>query len=146
MLSLEIITPEKNVYTGTAQEVILPTQDGILGIRTGHQPLIAPLRAGEVIVRNQNQEDQYLAVAGGFVEVLPESIHILADSAVHSEELDEQAITEAIARAEQLKLESQDDYHLTEASALLEMNLARLKVFQRKRRHGSKPTSPPSSN
>lgn len=144
MLKIEIITPERLVHTTEGEEVIVPTVNGMIGIRTGHVALIAPLKPGEIIVKNGSLEQDFLAVAGGFVEVNNNVVRILADSAEHAHEIDELAITEAIERAKQAKADTADRVEHAEATALIELNLARLKVAGRKKSHGSHPKTPES--
>lgn len=146
MLKVEILTPERQVHSSQGEEIIVPTLQGVIGIRQGHLPLIAPLKAGVVIVKKEGGEPEFLAVAGGFVEVLPDGVRILADSAERAEEIDEKSIREAMRRAEQAKVEAADQKEFSEALALIEHNLARLKVVQRKRSHGSHSSLPSDRN
>ena len=133
MISVEVVTPERVVHTTQGAEVLLPTINGTLGIRSGHLPLIAPLKAGQVVVKQENGEEEVYAVAGGFVEVLPNAVRIMADSAERAEELDELVVKDAIDRAERAKLEATEKHEFADAAAGLEANLARLKAVQRKK-------------
>ncbi len=135
MIRVEVITPERIVYEGEGQLVIIPTTNGILGVGAGHIPLLAPLKAGEVIIRKP-KGDEFMAVAGGFVEISGTLIRILADSAEHAEEINEAAVKQAIAEAERAKENAKNDVQFTQASALIEHNLARLKVAQRRHSRG----------
>ena len=138
MMKVEVLTPERQVLSSHGTEVVIPTADGILGVRTGHIPLIAPLKAGEIVIMHEKGEmPDYLAVAGGFVEILPDAVRIMADSADHVDDLDEDAINEAVARAEKAKAVAEDETQVADAVALIEMNLARLKTLKRRRAHGS---------
>ena len=139
MVRVEVITPERVAYEGEGTLITIPTSDGVLGVGGGHIPLLASLKAGEVIVRKASG-DEHLAVAGGFVEILPDIVRIMADSAEHAHELDELAIKEAIASAQRAKEEASGKVQFIQANALIEHNLARLKVAQRKRSHGGRPT------
>ena len=136
MVRVEVITPERIAYEGEGILVTVPTTDGLLGIGAGHVPLLASLKAGEVIVRRPGGEDEFLAVAGGFVEILPTVVRVLADSAEHAHELNEAVIKEAIAAAEHAKKEAVNQIQFAEASVLIENNLVRLRVAQRKHSHG----------
>lgn len=136
MLKIEIVTPERLVRTAEGDEVLLPTVEGQIGIRTGHIPLIVPLQAGEIIVKQDSGNREFFAVAGGFVEVIDNTVRILADSAEHSDELDELIVMEAVERARKLKEEATESVQFADASAQLEANLARLKVVGRKKAHG----------
>lgn len=142
-MQVQVLTPERSVNHTEAEEVIIPTKDGILGVRTGHLPLIAPLISGELVLKKTGQADQHLAVSGGFVEVLPHEIRVLADVAEHSHELDVAEVKAAIARAQDLvKTHPLGSRELDSANAMLQHNLVRLRVAER-RRH-SHPHTPPS--
>ena len=78
-MRLEIITPEKELFTGDAKSVSLPGVDGSLGILNNHAPLITVLRAGEVIVKGENGEENTFEVTGGVVEVNKNVVLILAE-------------------------------------------------------------------
>jgi len=132
MLKVEIVTPERLVHTTSGEEVLLPGIDGQLGIRKGHMPLIVLLKAGEVVVKRDGTEELY-AVNGGFVEILGNVVRVLADSAEREDELDEFLIHQAVERAKQAKLEAAEKTEFDTAAAALEANLARLKVFQRRK-------------
>lgn len=140
MIRIEVLTPERLVGETEGAEVLVPTVNGIVGIRTGHLPLIAPLKPGEVLVKDADGNDlEHYAVSGGFLEVSENTVRILADTAERADELDELKIQENIARAEQRKADAKDSHELAEATALLEQNFSRLKVAQRKKHHHNHP-------
>jgi F-type H+-transporting ATPase subunit epsilon len=136
MLKVEIITPERIVHQTEGEGVIVPTIEGQIGVRSGHLPLIAILQTGEIIVKKPHGRNEFYAVAGGFVEVLPNMIRVMADSADRADELDEMAVHQAIERARKAKEEAEDDVKMADATALLELNIARQKAIQRKKAHG----------
>jgi len=131
MITVEIITPERLVHTSTGSEVILPTVEGEIGVRTGHIPLIAILKAGAIVVKKTEGAEDVYAVAGGFVEIINNTVHVMADSAERAEELNEDRIKEAIERAKEMKVEKPISRH-DFAIAAPEANVARLKAIQRK--------------
>jgi F-type H+-transporting ATPase subunit epsilon len=104
-MHLDLVSQDRMVYTGEVNEIIAPGVDGQMGILPRHAPLITVLNPGEVIVRQNGQEDQYFAVSGGWMEVLPTNVTILARTAEHSAEIDIQRAEEARKRAEQLLAE-----------------------------------------
>jgi F-type H+-transporting ATPase subunit epsilon len=106
VFQLEIVTPEKQVVSDTAEEVQIPGKKGYLGVLAGHAPLITELSVGEIIYRKQGQSN-YLSVAWGFAEVLPAKVTILAEAAERPEEIDVDRAREARKRAEE-RLKSQD--------------------------------------
>ena len=135
MLTVEVISIEKLIRRTEGVEVLLPGIDGQLGIRTGHIPLITPLKAGEVIVKKENGTEEVFAVFGGFVEIIENNIHLMVDSAELAEELDEQAVQEAIERANEQRTTAQDERQLDEALIMLNANIARLKAIRRHTRN-----------
>jgi F-type H+-transporting ATPase subunit epsilon len=97
---LEIVTPEKKVVDTAATEVQIPGKNGYLGILPGHAPLITELAVGEVTFR-VGAEEQRLAVAWGFAEVLPDKVTILAETAERPSEIDVDRARKSKERAEQ---------------------------------------------
>ena len=100
-IRLEIVSAEKAIFSGEATMVVAPGKDGDLGIAPKHTPLLTTLRPGEVEVHKEGEDKEYIYVTGGILEVQPHMVTILADSATHSEELDEEAAIEAKNQAEQ---------------------------------------------
>jgi len=98
-LRLEIVTPDHLVLTEGVDEVVLPSVEGYMGVRPGHAPLLAHLEAGEIAYRI-GSEEKYLACSGGFVEVLADSVSILAETAETAEEIDLDRARSARDRAE----------------------------------------------
>lgn len=134
MLKLEIVTPERHLQHAHGAEILLPTTEGLIGVRSGHIPLVVLLKPGEIIIKNNDQEE-FLAVAGGFAEVLHDTVYIMADTIVPESELQEEAIQAAITRAKNLQDQASTPEQMAEAAALLEASLARLRVIGiRKRR------------
>jgi F-type H+-transporting ATPase subunit epsilon len=98
-LTLEIVTPEARVYSETVDTVVIPTVEGEVGILPGHIPLVTIVGAGELRA-TKGSVTQLLVVGGGFAQVTGEKVSILADSAIHEEKIDENAVAEAMKRAE----------------------------------------------
>ncbi len=98
---LEIVTPEKRVVDTAATEAQIPGKNGYLGVLPGHAPLITELAVGEITYRAGLAEEQKLAVAGGFAEVLPDRVTILAETAERPSEIDVERARKAKERAEQ---------------------------------------------
>ncbi|MCH8102237.1 MAG: ATP synthase F1 subunit epsilon, partial [Chloroflexi bacterium] len=86
-MMLEIITAERQVYSGEVDMVIAPGVDGQLGILPKHSPLMTILKPGELTIRKDG-EDIYVAVSGGFMEVLSNRVSVLADACGRSDEID----------------------------------------------------------
>ncbi len=134
-LHLEIITPEKVVYTDEVGMVVVPGSEGNLGILPNHIPLFTKLKSGEIKVKKEN-EVILLAVSGGFVDVQPTKVTILADSAIRSEEIDEEKALAAKARAEELMKQKLSEKEFTLAEASLRRALAELRVAKRHKGRG----------
>jgi F-type H+-transporting ATPase subunit epsilon len=100
VFQLEIVTPEKKVVDTTAAEIQIPGKNGYLGILPGHAPLITELAVGEITFR-AGADEQRLAVAWGFAEVLPDKVTILAETAERPAEIDVERARKAKARAEE---------------------------------------------
>jgi F-type H+-transporting ATPase subunit epsilon len=129
-LKLEIVTPEAKVYSEDVDMVTLPGVEGEMGIFPMHVPLMTQLTAGEVGVRKGNQ-DYFLAVGEGFVEITGEKVSILTDMAIKAENIDEAKADEARKRAEARLAEKVDDEEVAAVRASLAQSLAQLKVKRR---------------
>jgi F-type H+-transporting ATPase subunit epsilon len=135
-IKLEIVTPERLVFDETVDGVTLPGSDGELGVLPHHAPLVSTLGIGELRIRTGGVED-YFAIVGGFVQVLPDSVVVMAETADLSSEIDLEKAAAARRDAEQA-LES--GYHegvdLSAARAALKAALLRERVAQRRHREG----------
>ena len=130
---LELVTPEKTLYSQDVEEVILPTSSGQITILADHEPLITQLVVGEIIVKKNGEQD-YLATYGGFIEVADNQVRVLADLAEHAHEINELEVAEAKKRAETAMKEKRSTAEYAQAAAEMERALAREKVAQRKRK------------
>lgn len=97
-IKLEIVTPEKIVYSETVDEVVLPTKQGEIDILPGHQPLLTMVEGGEVTARGANVE--YLAIDEGFARVQSDTISILTEAAIDTANIDIELVEQAQKRAE----------------------------------------------
>ncbi|HEY91798.1 MAG TPA: F0F1 ATP synthase subunit epsilon [Dehalococcoidia bacterium] len=132
-MRLDIVTAEQLVYSEEVDMVVVPGIDGEMAILPHHAPLMTMLQPGELLVRNQGQ-DTSLVVTGGFLEVRPDRITVLADAAERSEDIDAERAEEAKRRAEQRltgKLEEEDQARV---EAALRRSLMRLKIAEKRRR------------
>jgi F-type H+-transporting ATPase subunit epsilon len=98
-LLLQIVSPERLLVERQVEEVQVPAKDGFLGVLPGHAPLMSELKAGGVLTYQADGKQRVLAVLGGFVEVLPDRVRILADNANLKEEIDVNAARDALAKA-----------------------------------------------
>jgi F-type H+-transporting ATPase subunit epsilon len=133
-LKLDIVTAERIVYSEEVDTVIAPGVEGQLGILPHHAPLMTILQAGELVVRHGSRED-IMAISGGFLEVRPDRVIVLADSAERAEEIDVERAGAAKKRAEERlrdrKIEGLDE---TRAEASLRRAITRLSVAEKVQR------------
>lgn len=133
MLYLELITPDRVVFEGEVDWVSLPTPDGEITVLLHHIPLLSILAPGSVLFR-QKEEESLFAVSRGVIEIDGTNVRVLADTADRATELEEEVIRQAKEKAEQLLKEKRADAEeFAEAAAMLERELARLKVVRRHR-------------
>ena len=130
-LKIDIVTAERVVYTAEADAVIAPGVEGQLGILPHHAPLMTTLQAGELVVRKGTQEE-IMAISGGFLEVRPDHVIVLADQAERAEEIDIARAAEARKRAEErLKERHVVGVDAARAEAALRRALVRLSVSEK---------------
>ncbi len=139
-MRLEIVTAERVVYSEDVNELVAPGSDGELGILPSHSPLLTTLAPGEIRVVKDGEET-YMAVSGGFMEVLANKVKILADTAERVDEIDIDRAEEAMRRAEERIASADSDADLERALASMRRSTARLGVVRRRRRPRSRPGS-----
>lgn len=132
-IKLDIVTAERRVFSGEVDEVVAWGTEGQMGILPSHAPLMTMLQPGELLVKKGGDEE-YLAIAGGFLEVRPDRIVILADACERSEEIDVQRAEAAKRRAEETLKTRPPGLDVAATEAALRRSLVRLKVAE-KRRH-----------
>ena len=101
-IQVEIVSAEGGIFSGAATMVFAPAKLGEVGIAPRHAPLLTDLRPGEVRVQTSDGEEQFFYVTGGVLEVQPHLVTVLADSALHGDQLDEAAALEARERAREV--------------------------------------------
>jgi F-type H+-transporting ATPase subunit epsilon len=109
LLMVRLVTPDRVLVDATAEAVELPSMSGYLEALYGHAPLLAELGAGEVRLHGGTSGDQKFFVAWGFVEVLPERVTILAETALHPNEINVAEAKQELAEGEKLWNEAGDD-------------------------------------
>lgn len=136
-----IVTQERTVFSGEVKSVSLPGSEGRMGVLPNHSPLLTTLAFGEVIVRPLNSdEEQFFAIGGGYAEVQPDHIIVLADSAEQAEEIDLERAEAARKRAEEAMAsgikEDPDQYAQIQASlmrAQIRLDVGRKRAGRRRR-------------
>ena len=139
-MKLEIITAERVIFEGDVDLVVAPGSEGELGILPHHAALMTTLQPGELRFQS-GEEERYLAVSGGFLEVTADRVTVLADTAEHAEEIDEARAQEAVAQAQERIARRGADVDLERALQALRRSQARVHVARRRRR----PPPPPDS-
>jgi len=140
-IMLDVVTAERLVYSEEVDIVIAPGVEGQLGVLPHHTPLMTTLEAGEMIVRKGGEEFS-LAISGGFLEVRPDRIIVLADTAERDDEIDLTRAEAARRRAEERLSVPTVGVDTTRAEAALRRSMARLKVAEkRRRRRGQGPVT-----
>ncbi len=133
LVRVEVVTPERMVYSADVEMAIVPGVEGAMGILHTHAPLLTALQMGELRTLNKGEEVEALAVTGGFVEVQPDKVIVLADAAERTGEIDEARAEEARRRAEARLRGDKSAIDIARAEAALRRSLIRLKVARRRK-------------
>jgi F-type H+-transporting ATPase subunit epsilon len=136
-IHVDVVSAEEQIFSGEAEFVALPGESGELGIYPMHTPLITRIRPGAVRIKVAGRNDEeFVFVAGGILEVQPKGVTVLADTAIRGADLDEAKAQEAKRRAEEqmLNKESQVDY--AKAQAELAAAIAQLAAIAKLRHKG----------
>ncbi|MBM4412418.1 MAG: hypothetical protein RI985_79 [Chloroflexota bacterium] len=131
-LHLEIVTAERLVLSDDVDQVNAPTKDGRVGILPRHMPLLTVLTEGELSIIKGGQRTEF-AVYGGFMEVLPDRVTILADACDRSDEIDLERAEEARKRAEERIAQRKSDQEMALAEADLRRALLQIKMAKARR-------------
>jgi len=135
-LLLEIVTPERLAYSDTVDAVVLPGSEGELGVLPHHAPLLATLGVGELRIRKAGEEEAF-AIVGGFVQVRPDKVVVMAETADMASEIDLEKAQQARAEAEKaLEAGFEEGADLAAARAALQQALLRIRVGERRHREG----------
>jgi F-type H+-transporting ATPase subunit epsilon len=134
-LHVDVVSAEELIFSGEAKFVALPGENGELGIMPRHTPLITRIRPGAVrILRADNNEEEFVFVAGGILEVQPGTVTVLADTAIRGHDLDEAKATEAKKMAEEAMRNAKSDIDLASAQGEFAAMAAQLAAIQKLRR------------
>jgi F-type H+-transporting ATPase subunit epsilon len=133
-IHVDIVSAEGQIFSGEASMVFVPGSQGELGIAPRHAPLLTTLKAGEVRVQSEGAEEQSFYVGGGSLEIQPNLVTVLADTAARARDLDEAAALAAKQRAEDAVRERTDKVDIAEAQAELARAVAQLRAIERLRK------------
>jgi F-type H+-transporting ATPase subunit epsilon len=143
-MQIAVVTGEREIYRGEAEEVVAPGVEGELGILPHHAALLTALKPGEMRIKLGGAEDD-LFVSGGFLEVYNNVVTVLADAAEHAEDIDHARAEEARRRAHDRLTEVKDERERALASGALERAIVRLHIVETTRRRSSRRIRIPSS-
>lgn len=132
-MRLEIVTAEGTVFADDVNEVVAWGIEGQLGILPHHAPLMTMLQPGDLLIKKDNEE-HYLAISGGFLEVRPDKVIILADACERAEEIDIERAEAARRRADEILKTRPPDVDTAAAEAALRRSLARIRTAEKRRR------------
>jgi len=134
-ITVDVVSAEEQIFSGEAEFVVLPGIDGELGIYPRHTPLFTQIKPGAVRIKVPGQaQEELVFVRGGFLEVQPHKVTVLADTAIRAHDLDEVKALEAKKRAEEAMTNKESDESMAAAQAELSAALAQLEAI-RKFRH-----------
>jgi F-type H+-transporting ATPase subunit epsilon len=134
---VDIVSAEKEIFSGLAQMVFAPAELGEVGISPRHAPLISRLKSGEVRVKVSDNEVYPFYISGGMLEIQPHLVTILADTAIRAKDIDEAAAIEAKARAEEALADKSGKIDFVTAQAQLQEAIMQLKTLDRFRKRGA---------
>ena len=135
-LELEIVTPERQVYADTVDAVMVPGSEGEMGVLPHHAPLVSMLGVGELRIRKGGAEESF-AIVGGFLQVRPDKVVVMAETADMASEIDLETAQAARREAERaLETGYAEGVDLSTARAALQQALLRIRVAERRHREG----------
>src|SRR3954454_21713680 len=126
----DIVSAEKEIFSGRVTMVIATGTLGELGIMPGHAPLLTGIKPGPVRLRFDNGEEHVFFASGGFLEVQPSTVTVLADTALRADDLDEAAAQQAKEHAERMLQDQSEDFEFSVAAAQLAEAVARLRTVE----------------
>ena len=130
----DIVSADESIFSGLIEMVVATGSLGELGVTAGHAPLLSDLKPGPVRLRKQNGEEEIYYLSGGYLEVQPNMVSILADTAVRADDIDEAAAAEAIKDAEQALANQTGEIEYSKAAAMLAEASAQLKTVAQLRK------------
>lgn len=135
-IHVDVVSAEESIYSGEAKFVALPGEAGELGIYPRHTPLITRIRPGSVRITTADGQEEFVFVAGGILEVQPDCVTVLSDTAVRGKDLDEEKANAARAAAEEAVRNAKSDVDLARAQselAIMAAQIAALRQYRAKK-------------
>ena len=134
IMHLDIVSAEEEIFSGNVKNIIAAAMMGEVGIFPKHTPMITPLKSGEVKIITDQDEEKLFFISGGVLEVQPNIVTVLADTAIRGEDLDEAKAAESKKRAEEALADKSDKIDAAKALAELAQAAAQLKMIETIRR------------
>ena len=135
-IQVDVVSAEEQIFSGQAEFGALPGEAGELGIYPRHTPLITRIRPGAVRIQTAAGGEEFVFVAGGILEVQPNGVTVLADTAIRGGDLDEAKALEAKKQAEELMLNKESKIDYAKAQAEMAAAIAQLAAIQKLRSKG----------
>ena len=135
-IHVDVVSAEESIFSGEARFVAVPGESGELGIYPRHTPLITRVKAGSVRIQKTDGSEEFVFVAGGIIEVQPNCVTVLSDTAIRGKDLDEERANEARALAQEALKNAKSDIDMAIAQSELSTlvaQIAALRRFQNKR-------------
>jgi F-type H+-transporting ATPase subunit epsilon len=135
-IQVDVVSAEESIFSGAARFVALPGEAGELGILPGHVPLITRIKPGAVRIEKADGGEEFVFVAGGILEVQPNHITVLSDTAIRGKDLDEAKASEARKSAEEAVKNAKSDLDLAKATselAVMAAQIAALRKYRQKK-------------
>ena len=135
-LHVDVVSAQESIYSGEARFVVLPGESGELGIYPRHTPLITRVKPGSVRIEKPDGAEEFVFIAGGILEVQPDRVTVLSDTAIRGKDLDEEKANEARRAAEEALRNAKSEIDLAKAQselAILAAEIAALRKYRQKR-------------
>jgi len=134
IMHLDIVSAEEEIFSGNVKNIIASAIMGEVGIYPKHTPMITPLKPGEVKIITEENEEKLFFISGGVIEVQPDIVTVLADTAIRGKDLDEAKAIESKKRAEEALADKSDNIDAAKALAELAQAAAQLKMIDAMRK------------
>lgn len=130
-IHVDVVSAEESIFSGEAKFVALPGEAGELGIYPRHTPLITRVKAGSVRIEKADGTEEFVFVAGGILEVQPNCVTVMSDTAIRGKDLDDEKANEAKAAAEEALKNAKSEIDYAKASSELAMMAAQISALRR---------------
>jgi F-type H+-transporting ATPase subunit epsilon len=132
-IQVDVVSAEESIFSGEARFVSLPGEAGELGIFPRHTPLITRIKPGSVRIEKADGSEEFIFVAGGLLEVQPNCVTVLSDTAIRGKDLDDEKANAAMAAAQEALKNAKSDIDLAKASAELSVMVAQIAALRKYR-------------